>query len=402
MTDSDLTLQALLDTDHPVKREAAAWARAELGSDEATRVFDRVRWKRAAAHGVLGLRTPEAYGGSARSAVEALLTFEGLGLGCNDNGLVFALAAQVFATQTSIVLAGSDDQKAAWLPALCAGDAVGCFAMSEPEAGSDTASITTTATPDGQGWRLDGTKTWVTLGPVADVAVVFASTDPTKGRWGLTAFLVPLERPGVRVGPAIEKAGLESCPFNTIEFHGCALGPDDVMGAVGAGGAVFNDAVDAERAFLYAAELGVMERVLDATIHRARSREQFGQTIGSYQAVSHKIADMKLRLEASRLLVYKAAALHDRGETVTMAAALAKLQTSEAAVTSTLDAIRIHGADGYVVTGGIERELRDALGGLAYSGTSEIQRSIVARFLGADRPLRAGERTTARSEREDD
>ncbi len=381
-TDPTLALAAMLENDHPIKLDAAAWAREHLATESSERVFDRDRWKLAAAHGVLGLRIPTEYGGKGVSAVEALLTFEGLGLGGNDNGLVFALAAQVFATQTSLVTAGSEAQKAEWLPKLCAGEAIGCFAMSEPDIGSDTASITTTATETDDGWLINGTKTWVTLGPEADFAIVFATVDPEKGRWGLTTFLIPLDRPGVTVGPVIAKGGLESCPFNEIAFDG----------DVGAGGSVFNDAVDAERAYLYAAELGVMERTLNMTVDRARRRTQFGKPIGMFQAVSHKIAEMKLRLEASRMLVYKAAALHDRGDVVTLAAALAKLQTSEAAVESALDAIRIHGAEGYVVETGVERELRDALGGLAYSGTSEIQRVIVARFLGADRPLRASDR----------
>ncbi len=382
-------IDALLDQDHPRKLDAAGWAR-RVAPDRLDS-FDRGRWRDAAAFGVQGLRTPVEHGGRDVGAVDALLTFEGLGLGSADLGFVFALASQVFAMQSALVGSGSADQRASWLPRLCSGEAVGCFAMTEPEAGSDAAAIRTTATAVPGGYRLEGVKAWVTLGPMADVAVVFASTDPERGRWGISAFLVPLDTPGVVVGAAEAKSGLHSCPFGRISFERCELPDAALLGPPGAGMAIFTAAVEAERAFLYAAQLGAMERTLHAAVERARRRRQFGVAIGSFQAVSHRIAEMKLRHESARLLVYKAAALHDLGRPVAMAAALAKLQASEGAVASALDAVRIHGAEGYTSAAGVEADLRDAVGGLAYSGTSDIQRNIIARLLGVDRPLPAPE-----------
>ncbi|MDY7105945.1 MAG: acyl-CoA dehydrogenase family protein [Actinomycetota bacterium] len=379
--------EAMLDLAHPLKVEAAAWAATELPG--AGSGIDRDVWRRAATWGVQGLLVPTALGGGARSISEALLVFEGLGLGCVDNGVVFALASQVFAMQRALTSAGSPAQLERWLRPLVAGELIGSFAMSEPDAGSDTASITTTATAlDDGGYRLDGVKSWVTLGPICDVVIVFATTDPAKGRWGITAFVLDANSPGLRRGPVVAKMGLGTCPFGTLELDGVVVGPDAVLGAVGAGAAIFADAVESERAYLYAAPLGAMERVIDASIRRARERRQFGAPIGTFQAVSHRIVEMKLRHEAARLLVYKAAALAERGESVAVAAALAKLQTSEMSVVSALDAIRIHGAEGYTEAAGVEAELRDAIGGLAFSGTSDIQRNLVARLLGVDRPAR--------------
>ena len=175
--------------------------------------FDREAWRAAAAHGVLGVLAPTPLGGGGRSVVDALLIFEGLGLGCVDNGFVFALSSQVFAMQRALVRAASPAQLRRWLPALFAGDAVGAFAMSEPAAGSDTAAIITTATPlDGGGYRLDGVKSWVTLGPVCDVVIVFATTDRALGRWGITAFLVDATTPGLERGPVDRKWDCTAAP----------------------------------------------------------------------------------------------------------------------------------------------------------------------------------------------
>ena len=379
------TTDAMLNLAHPRKMAAAAWAGAELGDE--VDGFDRDRWRRAAAYGVQGLTIPRRFGGSGASAVDAMLTFEGIGLGCDDNGTNFALASQVFPAQMTLARFGSPAQLARWMPGLLDGSWVASFAMSEPHAGSDTAAITTTAElrPDGS-FRLDGVKSWVTLGPVCDLVIVFAATDPGAGRWGLTAFVVDADGPGIDRATVHRKMGLRNCPFGTIRFERCVVGADRVLGTVGAGGSIFSAAVEIERAFLYAAQLGAVERVLDRTIGRARSRTQFGRPIGAFQAVAHRIVDMKLRHEASRLLLYSAAARFDRGEAVTMAASLAKLQAAESAVATGLDAIRLHGAEGYTEELGIEVELRDAVGGLSYSGTSEIQRNIVASLLRLDRP----------------
>lgn len=382
-----LALAAMLDDAHPIKMAAAEFARTSLtniGPDE----FDMSRWVAAAKFGIQGLMIPTDYGGQGKTAVEGALTFEGLGLGTNDNGFVFALAAQSFAMQRALITAGTETQRKRWLPELAAGKAVGCFAMSEPAVGSDTGAIGTTATPTDTGYVLNGTKAWVTLAPVADVIIVFATTDPSMGHWGLNGFILEMDRPGLTVGPVQRKMGINSCPFSEVTLADCAVTADDMLGNPGAGGSVFTSAVEAERAFLYSAQMGSMERVLNLSIERARSREAYGQPIGGFQGISHKIAEMKLRHETARLLIYKAAELFDRGEGMTMAGALAKLQTSEMAVQSALDAMRIFGAEGYTVDAPVEAELRDAIGGLAYSGTSEIARNLVARLLRVDRPLR--------------
>jgi alkylation response protein AidB-like acyl-CoA dehydrogenase len=380
------TMEAMLDARHPRKMEAAAWAAESLGVSSAG--SDRDLWRRAADFGIQGLTIPREFGGTAASAVDAMLTFEGVGLGAPDNGIAFALSSQVFPAQMTLARFGDDDQRARWLPGLADGSIIGAFAMSEPLAGSDSGAITSTALRQADGsFRLDGVKDWVTLGPVCDEVIVFASTDPSRGRWGLSAFVVDASADGVERSAAHTKLGLDSCPFGRLTFDGCRVEPDRLLGGLGAGASIFAAAVEAERAFLYAPQLGAMERLIEQTIERVRRRQQFGRPIGGFQAVSHRVVDMKVRHDASRLLLYRVAAYVDRGESVRMTSSIAKLQAAEAAVATAMDAVRIHGAEGYTVAGGVERELRDAVGGLTYAGTSEIQRNIVASLLHLDRPI---------------
>ena len=382
-------IDALLNDQHPRKLAAKAWAADHLGS--APDDFDRLRWQRAAQAGFLSMVVPTDRGGLGCTLVEAMLSFEGLGAGTSDSGLVYALVSQTFAMQRALVDHGTDKQLDRWLADILAGQSMGGFAMSEPGAGSDISSIQTVAVADNKqtnSWRLTGQKSWVTLGPLADVAIIFASTDPSKGRWGISAFLIETDRPGVQVGESIDRMGLRGAPFGNIALNDVAVTSDDLLGKVGAGASIFAAAVEAERALLYAPQLGATERLLALTIERATTHRAGDRTIGSFQAVSHRIADLKLGLEASRLLAYKAAALADQGSSVTLAAALAKLQTSESAVAGALDAMRVFGAEGYTVGAGIEAELRHAIAGLNFAGTSDIQRNVVAGLLGVDRPRR--------------
>ena len=255
-------------------------------------------------------------------------------------------------------------------------------ALTEVESGSDAFNLSMRAEKDGDDYVLNGVKRYISLGPLADTILVFATVDPAKGRWGVTAFLVEAARAGVERGPMQHKMGLRTVPFGDITFENCVVPASNRLGPEGAGVSISNHSLEIERCCILASQLGAMERQLEGAVEYARERRQFGQPIGKFQAVSHRAADMKLRLETARLLLYKVAWLKTRNQPAMMEAALLKLHLSEAFVASGLDAIRIHGGAGYLSEGGVERDLRDAIGGVIYAGTSDIQRNIVARLLG--------------------
>lgn len=402
---AERTLDALLDDRHPLATAVSDWAAAH--ADDFERGLDRDNWQLFASAGFQAITTPIELGGLGRSTVDAMLAFEGLGHGCTDNGLVFALSSQVFATQNALRSGATSEQLAAHLPGLLSGDTFGAFAITEPDAGSDSSAIRTTAKridanandahhPDAI-YEVTGEKCWITLGPMADLIILFATTDPSLGKWGITAFVVEGTRDGIERGPSIRKVGLDNSPFGSVHFDRLRLTAADRLGPEGSGGSIFTKAVEGERAFLFAGQLGATQRVIERSIQLARANAVVGADVGANQGIGHRIADMKLDHEMARLLVYKSAALNDRNKSVGMAAALAKLQTSEMAVTTALDAVAMHGMAGYAHdstntgstnTGSIGSEAHDALGGLAYSGTSDIQRMIIARLLRVDSPLR--------------
>ena len=276
----------------------------------------------------------------------------------------------------------SVEQKSYWLPQLAAGRAIGCFAMSEPESGSDAYALQTTAERTADGYVLNGEKAWVTMAPVADVLMVFASTDIDAGRWGISAFLLPLDTPGLTVGENRPKMGMRTTPFANITFDDCHIPQSALIGSEGSGASIFSASMEAERGFLLVGSLGGLERVLDDVVRYGKHREQFGQPIGSFQGVSHPIAEIKLGHESARLLMYKAAALQQGGSPSMMAAALSKLAGSEAALSGALTSLEVHGARGYASEYGVERDLRNLSGGVIYGGASGIQKNIIARLLG--------------------
>jgi alkylation response protein AidB-like acyl-CoA dehydrogenase len=351
-----------------------------IGRDD-RREFWREGWERCARFGLLGLPVPEAYGGRGLGLPETIAAMEGIGYGCPESALIFAINACLWTVTIPILTYGTEDQKRRWLPGLCDGHLVGANGASEAGAGSDIFSMQTRAERRGERWVLNGRKTWITNGPVADLFVCYASTNPGQGLLGIRAFIVPRETPGFHLVREIPKLGLRTVPMGEVVFEDCALPPEALLGREGRGAEVFNCSMQWERGAILASTLGTMRRQLERCIAHARNRQQFGKPIGKFQAIAHKIVEMKLRLETCRPLVYKIGWLKEQGRDATLEAALAKLHVSECFVKSSLDAVQIFGAAGFITENGIERDLRDSIGSTIFSGTSEIQRNIIAQQL---------------------
>ena len=369
-----------------LKEAAADFARAKLNQGLAEREdageFPREAWQACARFGIQGLPVPAELGGGGSDILTTVLVMEALGYGCQDNGLIFSLNAQMWSIELPLVKFGTPAQQQAYLPGLVSGDLIGVHAMTEPDSGSDAFSMRTRAERQGDHYLLNGTKLYITNAPVADVVLVFAAHPGRPSQAGISAFLVDKGTPGFTVSRGLDKMGLRTSPMGEVVLAGCLVPAGKRLGAEGAGMAIFNSSMGWERSCILASAVGAMQRQLETCVEYARERKQFGEAIGKFQSVSGKVADMYLRLEAARLLIYRAAWLAQQGKRAVAEAAAAKLFTSEAWVASSLDAIQIHGAYGYMKEAGIERDLRDAVAGTIYSGTSEIQRVILSRMLG--------------------
>ncbi len=370
------------------KQSVIQFAQEALNDDLISRdhegQFNRNNWEKCAEFGIQGLAAPKAYGGREPeiNMLKSMLAMEGLGYGCHDNGLALALNAQMWTVQLPIAHFGSKEQKKKFLPGMADGSFIGCHAVTEPEAGSDIYSMQMTATKVDGGYKLDGSKRLITFAPIADMALVFASVNPEMGKWGITAFLVETNTPGVDASPVRSKMGMRTVPIGELEFKDCHVPEEARLGSEGAGFSIMNHTLEFDRCCILASQLGAMERQLEDTIDFAKKRKQFGQPIGKFQSVSNRIADMKLRLETSRLLLYKVAWLKDAGESAMIEAAMLKLHLGESFVESSLDAVRCRGGNGFLTEFEVERDLRDSVGSVLYAGTSDIQRNIIASLLG--------------------
>ncbi|MEU6073980.1 acyl-CoA dehydrogenase family protein [Micromonospora sp. NPDC047074] len=342
----------------------------------------RTAWQRCAEFGVQGLPFPKAVGGQEASLLDTVVVLEALGYGCRDNGLLFSLNAHLWSCALPILKFGDDTQRARYLPALCDGSRIGVQAVTESGSGSDALSVATTARPDGDDFILDGAKTFITNAPVADVFVVLAALPGESRLGGLCAFVVERDTPGLSVSRPVAKLGLHTSPMGEVYLDGCRVPGTALLGGRGSGMTVFNTTIEWERSFVLATALGTMQRQLDESVGHARTHRRFGQPIGRNQAVSSRIVDMRVRLEAARLLLYQLAWLKDQGRRTTMESSIVKLFVSEALVASSLAAFDTHGAAGYMAGTEQERDLRDALASRIYSGTSDIQRNIIAGMMG--------------------
>jgi alkylation response protein AidB-like acyl-CoA dehydrogenase len=344
--------------------------------------FSRENWHKCAEFGLLGMMIPEEYGGQGSDVVTTAMAMDALGYGCRDNGLLFGLNAQLWTIQTTLLHYASPEQKRSLLPKLCSGEIIACFAMTEPEAGSDAYSGKTRFEKRDDGYVLNGEKMMITFAPIADIALVFATSDPSLGKWGLSMFLVERGTPGFETGPVQMKMGLRTVPIGTVILQDCFIPGENRIGTEGAGASMFSKVQEYERACIMASQLGAMEYQLERAIDYAQKRKQFGKPIGKNQAISIRITEMKLRLEIARLLVYKAAWLKQENKPMMMEAALANIYLGDAFVASSLDSVYVFGGRGYLTEYEVERDLRDAVGGPIYGGTADIQRNIVAGLLG--------------------
>ena len=334
-------------------------------------------WSSLAAQGLAGLPIPEEYGGAGGSIVDCCLANEAIGEGGHDGGLVLSLGAHWVIGSVPIWLHGTEEQKKRWLPPLCDGRAVGAWASTEPEAGSDAASIRTTARRDGDGWVLDGTKMFITNGPIAATCIVLARTEA-----GHSAFVVETDNPGYAVGRELDKMGCRSSPTAEIVLTECRVPADALLGPESeALWRVAFECFDWERTVMLAGIVGGMQATLTGAIGYAKQRKQFGRRIADFQVIAHKLADMKINLEVARTAVYRAAWLKQQGEEHGVEASIAKALVGKLSVDNALEAIQIHGGYGYMRDFPAERALRDAKLASIGGGTTEIQKLVISRAL---------------------
>ncbi|MGH3799906.1 MAG: acyl-CoA dehydrogenase family protein [Pseudonocardiaceae bacterium] len=350
--------------------------------DDRDSVFSPEKWDLVRESGLLRLPFDERWGGLGQDLLTTMYVFEDLGYGCRDGGLNFSVSTHIVSAGIPVQRFGSSDLKQRYMARICDGASIGAHAITEPDAGSDAMSMGTTASAEGDFFILDGGKAFISNGPVADLFVVYARTDTGQDFRGITAFIVERDTPGFTVGPPVEKMGLRTSPFCELTFDGCKVPAANVLGRPGAGFFILEHVLAWEILCLFVMAVGEMQHRLERCLDHAKNRRQFGQLIGSFQSVADKIVDAKIGVETSRKWLYDTAERHTNRENITMDIAIAKLLTSEANVASAMAAVQLFGARGYVTEYGLEKDLRNAIAGTIYSGTSEIQRRRIATMLG--------------------
>ena len=355
------------------------------GSGERDRdgTFDREVWSAVGEIGLCGLPIPEEYGGSGADIVTTCLAFEALEQGGHDAGLLLSLGAHVCIGAVPIWLHGTEEQKRAYLPKLCSGEWIGAFAITEPDAGSDAAGIKTTAVRDGDRWVINGSKTFITNGPIADVVSVVAVTDSSaKSGNRMSCFLVDRGNPGMAVGKELDKTGNRSSPTSELHFADCVVPASAMLGPEGSAlWKVAFECFDWERCVMIASAVGGMEAQLAGCVDYVRERTAFGKPIAEHQLIQDKLARMRVNASTARWALYHAAWLKQEGKPHQMEASIAKYHVAEVSMQNALEAVQIFGGYGYLKEFPVERSIRDAKLASIGGGTSEIQKLIISRIL---------------------
>jgi alkylation response protein AidB-like acyl-CoA dehydrogenase len=366
-----------------LKKTVREFAEAEIGPHtrewDEKQEFPREVFTKLGELGLMGVVWPAEYGGSGMTTLDYAIVMEELAR--VDAGVALSVAAHNSLSSGHIFLAGSEEQKKKYLTPLARGEKVGCWGLTENSAGSDAGGMKTTAVRDGADWVLNGSKTFITNGRVADTAVVMAVTDRAQGNKGISAFILERGMKGFRSGKKEDKLGVRSSDTSELIFEDCRVPAQNLLGQEGHGFVDTLKILDRGRIGIAAFSIGIAQASLEASMTYAQGRRQFGHPIADFQAIQFKIADMATKVSASRLLAWHAASLRDAGKEHKLESSMAKLFASEAAVEIALDAVQIHGGYGYLKEYPVERYLRDSKLGTIGEGTSEVQRLVIAREL---------------------
>ncbi|MGO9120580.1 MAG: acyl-CoA dehydrogenase family protein [Desulfomonilaceae bacterium] len=345
--------------------------------------FDRESWNKLGEFGLLGLHFPEELGGSAADVVTSVVAAEALGEAGVDGGITLSLGAHTYLCADTIFVHGNQHQREKYIPRLASGEWIGCMGLTEPGAGSDVSSLRTRAERKGDTWVLNGTKMFITNGSIADVAVIYARIDSAPGRQeGISAFIVEKGTPGFKVGRTLTKMGVRTSPTAELIFEDCIIPAENLLGQEGNGFLMAMQTVEWDRSALLAPFVGAMSFLIQRCARYAQEREQFGRPIASFQAIKHKLADIKIFHEAARSLVYRIAWCKDQGRPLNhLEAAVAKLFVGDWSLKPTNDALLILGGYGYCHEYDIERVFRDSRLAPIGGGTSDIQKVIISRLM---------------------
>jgi len=337
-------------------------------------------YKKMGRMGLMGMTVPQEYGGAGIDKVSYMIALEEISRYCGSTGLT--VEAHNTLGIGYLYEQGSEEQRKKYLPKFTTGEAISALAITEPNAGSDVASIQTTAVLDGKEWALNGSKQFITSGDIAGFIIVMAKTDKNKGAKGVSAFIVEKDTPGFKVGQLEDKLGLRGCRTAQLFFEDCRIPKENILGEKDKGFYGVMNTLDRGRTAVGAMAVGIARGALEDSLEYANQREQFGRPIGKFQAIRWKIADMATEIDAARLLVYRAAFLEDQGKPFSKESAMAKLYASEIAMRATREAIQIFGGYGYIKEYPLERYFRDVKLCEIGEGTSEIQRIVISKQLG--------------------
>jgi len=368
------------------KKEVIKFAKKEIvprrDEFELKSEFDFESFKKLGDFGILGLHLPEKYGGGEADVVTTVLASEALGEAGVDGGLTLALGAHTFLCADTIYCHGTEEQKEKYLSGLIKGDIIGCMGLTEPDAGSDVASMKTTAEKKGNKYYLNGSKIFITNGPIADIALIYAKTDPSKQHEGISAFIVEKGTKGFTAGAPLKKMGVKTSQTSELFFTNCEIPQENLVGIEQMGFLMAMQTVEWDRSALMAPFIGGMTYALTQCSDYASKRYQFGKPIGHYQATKHKLADMKIFIEAARCLVYRIAWCKDQGRPLNhLEAAIAKLYLGDWSLSPTNNAMLIHGGYGYCHEYGMEMMFRDSRLAPIGGGTSDIQKKIISKLM---------------------